>query len=157
MDKLSAGILLYRCKNGPLEVLIAHPGGPFWTKKDVGAWSIPKGLVEPGEDLLRAAIREFQEETGHHVSGEFLKLRPVKLRAGKIVIPFALEHDLDPETVLSNSFQTEWPPRSGRQQEFPEIDRVAWFGVETAKQKLNPAQAAFVDELVDKLREAGRC
>jgi predicted NUDIX family NTP pyrophosphohydrolase len=156
MNKLSAGILLYRFQKRELEVLIAHPGGPFWAKKDLGAWSIPKGMVEPGEDLLKAAVREFYEETGHRVDGDFIKLTPIKLRAGKIVIPFALEHDLDPATIISNTFQTEWPPRSGRQQEFPEIDRVEWFDVESAKQKLNPAQAAFVDELIVKLRPSGK-
>jgi predicted NUDIX family NTP pyrophosphohydrolase len=156
MNKLSAGILLYRSQQESLEVLIAHPGGPFWSKKDLGAWSIPKGLVEPGEDLLNAAIREFREETGHTVSGRFIKLTPIKLRAGKIVIPFALEYDLDPEAVISNTFQTEWPPRSGQQQEFPEIDRVEWVNVDTAKRKLNPAQAAIIDELTRKLRIQAR-
>ena len=147
MDKLSAGILLYRFKGGSLEVLIAHPGGPFWAKKDLGAWSIPKGLVDHGEDLLNAAIREFEEETGYRVSGDFTKLTPIRLRAGKIVVPFALEFDLDPETIVSNTFETEWPPRSGRKQAFPEIDRAEWFDPETAKLKLNPAQASIVDEL----------
>ena len=155
MDKLSAGILLYRFRDGLFEVLIAHPGGPFWAKKDEGAWSIPKGLVDHGEDLLKAAIREFEEETGYRVSGEFIKLTPIRLRAGKIVVPFALEYDLDPETIVSNTFETEWPPRSGRQQAFPEIDRAAWFDPETAKKKLNPAQASIVDELQRVLKTKG--
>ena len=155
MDKLSAGILLYRFRDGLFEVLIAHPGGPFWAKKDEGAWSIPKGLVDHGEDLLGAAIREFEEETGYQVSGEFIKLTPIRLRAGKIVVPFALEYDLDPETIVSNTFETEWPPRSGRQQAFPEIDRAAWLDPETAKKKLNPAQASIVDELQRVLKTKG--
>ena len=155
MDKLSAGILLYRFRDGLFEVLIAHPGGPFWAKKDEGAWSIPKGLVDHGEDLLKAAIREFEEETGYRVSGEFIKLTPIRLRAGKIVVPFALEYDLDPETIVSNTFETEWPPRSGRQQAFPEIDRAAWLDPETAKKKLNPAQASIVDELQRVLKTKG--
>lgn len=151
MSKLSAGILLYRFKNGNLEVLIAHPGGPFWANKDLGAWSIPKGLVAPGEDTLKAAQREFLEETGHQVSGNFIPLTPVKLRAGKIVIPFAIEHDLNATNLKSNTFTREWPPGSGRQQEFPEIDRAEWCNVETAKIKLNPAQAEIVNELVKRL------
>lgn len=151
MSKYSAGILLYRSRGDKLEVMIAHPGGPFWKNKDLGAWSIPKGLVEPGEDTLKAAIREFYEETGHRVTGDFIRLTPIKLRAGKLVIPFALEHDLDTARIKSNTFSAEWPPRSGKQQEFPEIDRAEWFEVETARQKLNPAQAAIVSELVSKL------
>ena len=151
MSKFSAGILLYRFTNGKLEVLIAHPGGPFWANKDLGAWSIPKGLVAPGEDTLKAAQREFLEETGHQVSGDFIRLTPVKLRAGKIVIPFAIEHDLDATSLKSNTFTREWPPGSGRQQQFPEIDRAEWCNVETAKIKLNPAQADIVDELVKRL------
>ncbi len=151
MNKLSAGILLYRFRDETLEVLIAHPGGPFWAKKDLGAWSIPKGLVAPGEDLLKAAVREFYEETGKNVSGDFLKLTPIKLRAGKTVIPFALEGDLDPESIVSNTFEMEWPPRSGRQQAFPEIDSVKWVDTDTAKVKLNPAQASIVDELIRKV------
>ena len=148
MNKISAGILLFRFRNGSIEVLIAHPGGPFWAKKDDGAWSIPKGLVEPGEDLLKAAIREFREETGTTISGNCLKLSPIKLRAGKIVVPFAVEHDLDPSLIRSNTFSVEWPPRSGRHREFPEIDRAGWFTPDVAKRKLNPAQAAIVDELL---------
>lgn len=151
MNKLSAGILLYRFQDSSVEVFIAHPGGPFWAKKDRGAWSIPKGLAEPGEDLLKAAMREFEEETGYRVSGDFVRLTPIKLRAGKIVVPFALEYDLDPETIVSNTFETEWPPRSGRQQAFPEIDRAGWFDPQNAKQKLNAAQGPIVDELMRKL------
>jgi predicted NUDIX family NTP pyrophosphohydrolase len=151
MSKFSAGILLYRFRNGKLEVLIAHPGGPFWINKDLGAWSIPKGLVAPGEDTLEAAKREFHEETGHRVAGNFTRLTPIKLRAGKIVIPFALEHDLDENKIKSNTFMKEWPPGSGREQEFPEIDRAEWCDTDTAKMKLNPAQADIVDELVKRV------
>lgn len=156
MSKFSAGILLYRYKNGDLEVLIAHPGGPFWAKKDIGSWSIPKGLVAPGEDTLKAAKREFYEETGHRISGDFIRLTPIKLRAGKIVIPFALEHDLDASRIKSNTFTKEWPPGTGRIQEFPEIDRAEWCEVETAKVKLNPAQAEIVDELIKRLHDSTR-
>jgi predicted NUDIX family NTP pyrophosphohydrolase len=152
MGEISAGILLYRVRNGDLEVLIAHPGGPYWAKKDLGAWSIPKGLVAPGEDTQKAAMREFYEETGYQVSGHFLQLTPIKLRAGKIVVPFALEYDLEASDIRSNTFSLEWPPRSGRHQDFPEIDRAEWFDPETAKKKLNPAQASIVDELIAKVR-----
>lgn len=151
MAQFSAGIMLYRIKKRELEVLISHPGGPFWAKKDEGSWSIPKGLINIGEDPLKAAIREFEEETGRRVEGDFLRLTHVKLRAGKTVIPFAIEYDIDPSDFVSNTFSVEWPPRSGRQQEFPEIDRSEWFATETAKMKLNPAQAPIVDELAHKL------
>lgn len=154
MNKISAGILLFRFRDRMPEVLLAHPGGPFWAKKDNGAWSIPKGLVEPGEDLLAAAIREFHEETGYAVSGDFIKLSPIKLRAGKVVVAFALEYDLDPASIESNTFSMEWPPGSGGQQDFPEIDRAEWFDPDLAKRKLNPAQASIVDELLQVLEES---
>ena len=146
MAKRSAGILLFR--RDPLEVLLVHPGGPFWAKKDLGAWSIPKGEHNEGEDAMACAIREFTEETGSEPSpGELTDLGTVKQKAGKIVQAWALEGDLDAATVASNTFSMQWPPRSGRTQAFPEIDRAEWFDLATARAKLNPAQAEFVDRL----------
>ena len=155
MPKQSAGLLMYRRRGGAPEVLLVHPGGPFWASKDQGAWSIPKGEYEPGEDPLVAARREFAEETGIVPEGEFVALTPLRQRAGKIVHAFAIEGDLDPETIRSNTFVMEWPPRSGRQQEFPEVDRAGWFPLEEAKQKLLAAQAALVEELERLLARKG--
>ena len=129
---------MYRLSRGFTEVLIVHPGGPLWKNKDAGAWSIPKGEFLPGEDPLANAIREFEEELGSPVKGEFLKLKPVKLKSGKIVHAFAVEGDLDTSTIRSNTFQMEWPPRSGRTQDFPEVDRAAWHDLPTAHQKTKP-------------------
>jgi predicted NUDIX family NTP pyrophosphohydrolase len=145
--KISAGILMYRRRGGDLQVFLVHPGGPLWAKKDLGAWSIPKGEIDPGEEALSAARREFEEETGFPVSGRFLPLSPVKLRSGKLVRAWAVEGDCDPEAVRSNTFPMEWPPRSGRRQEFPEIDRAAWFGREEAKEKINEGQLPLLEEL----------
>jgi predicted NUDIX family NTP pyrophosphohydrolase len=145
--KLSAGLLLYRRRGGALEVFLVHPGGPFWAKKDAGAWSIPKGETDPEEDHLAAARREFAEETGLQADGRFLPLTPIRQSGGKIVHAFALEGDFDPSTIQSNSFEIEWPPRSGRKRSFPEIDRAAWFSLDEARQKINPAQRALLDEL----------
>lgn len=150
MAKKSAGILLYRLRENKPEFFIVHPGGPLWVKKEEGAWSIPKGEFEE-EDPLDAAIREFMEETGKELSGNFITLKPVIQSSGKLVHAFALEHDLDETTIHSNTFTMEWPPKSGRQKEFPEIDRGGWFDAETCKAKLNKAQRAFVDELLMKL------
>ena len=150
-QKQSAGLLLYRTTNGFLEVFIAHPGGPFWKNKDLGAWSIPKGLLDPGEDPLAAAIREFEEEIGTRVDGEFMPLQPVRLRADKIVLAYALNHDLDPSTATSNTFKLEYPPRSGKYIDVPEIDRAEWFDIPTAREKLHPAQAGFLDQLLELL------
>jgi predicted NUDIX family NTP pyrophosphohydrolase len=145
----SAGLLLYRFRDGAVEVLLAHPGGPFWARRDLGSWSVPKGEVDPGEDLRSAALREFTEETGSAPPpGELLGLGSVRQAAGKVVHAWAVPGDFDPESLASNSFTAEWPPRSGRTVEFPEIDRVAWFAPEVAREKLNPAQAAFVDRLL---------
>ena len=151
MSKQSAGILMYRLNNGFLEVLIVHPGGPFLKNKDDGAWSIPKGEFLPGEDPLENAVREFHEELGSPVSGEFLALQPVRQKGGKLVHGFAVEGDLDTQDIVSNTFTMEWPPRSGRTQEFPEVDRAEWVDIPTARQKLNPAQTAFLDELTEKI------
>ena len=142
----SAGILLHRA--GATEVLLVHPGGPFWARKDAGAWSIPKGEVEEGEAPQAAARREFAEETGTTLpEQELAPLGTVKLKSGKVVHGFAVEGDLDPEAIVSSTFELEWPPRSGRIGTFPEVDRAGWFGLDEAREKLNPAQAAFVDRL----------
>jgi predicted NUDIX family NTP pyrophosphohydrolase len=144
----SAGILLHRKGNGGIEVLLVHPGGPFWARKDLGAWSIPKGELDEGEDPRVAARREFAEETGTPLpDGALTELGSVRQKSGKVVIAFAAAGDLDPATLVSNTFELEWPPRSGRMQTFPEVDRAEWFGLNAARGKLNPAQAAFVDRL----------
>lgn len=147
MSKISAGILLYRKENNHPEVLLVHPGGPFWKNKDEGSWTIPKGETNEGEELLPAAIREFQEETGILLSGDFIELKPVKQKSGKFVYAWALEGDIDADKIKSNNFEIEWPIRSGRFQSFPEIDKAAWYDIKKAKQKINPAQAALLDEL----------
>jgi predicted NUDIX family NTP pyrophosphohydrolase len=151
--KRSAGILLYRVPAGELEVLLVHPGGPFWARKDDGAWSIPKGEYEAGEDPRAGATREFEEELGAPLpADELIDLGTVKQRSGKVVTAFAAEGDLDPAAVNSNTFEMEWPPRSGRTREFPEVDRAGWFDPESAREKLVPAQVEFVDRLVERLR-----
>jgi predicted NUDIX family NTP pyrophosphohydrolase len=146
---VSAGLLAYRFNNG-LEVLLAHPGGPYWAKKDDGAWTIPKGLVRP-DDLVQGALREFREETGFVARGPFAPLKPVRQKSGKTVHAFAFEGDFDPERFCSNTFEMEWPPRSGRQQSFPEIDRIGWFGLEQAMRKIIAYQRPFLAELRDTL------
>jgi predicted NUDIX family NTP pyrophosphohydrolase len=148
MPKLSAGLLLFR-KSPHLEVLLVHPGGPFWAGKDDGAWSIPKGEYSVQEDALQAAKREFQEETGVSVDGDFLPLGELKQPGGKIVTAWALEKDVDAALVRSNTFSMEWPPKSGKTQEFPEIDRAAWFHIAMARTKLLKGQVAFIDRLVE--------
>lgn len=146
--KRSAGIILHRSRNGVPEILLVHPGGPFWARKDLGAWSIPKGEVDEDEDARECALREFAEETGMRPpAGALDGLGSVKLKSGKLVLAFALAGDLDPATVRSNMFQVEWPPRSGRVESFPEIDRAEWFGLADARARLNPAQAELVDRL----------
>lgn len=145
--KRSAGILMYRRAGGALEVFLAHPGGPFWEGKDDGAWSIPKGEYEEGEEALAAARREFQEETGFPVDGAFIPLSPVRQPSGKLVSAWAVEGDCDPSLLRSNTFTMEWPPRSGRQAEFPEVDRGAWFGVAEARRKIMKGQLPLLEEL----------
>jgi predicted NUDIX family NTP pyrophosphohydrolase len=147
MPKQSAGLLMYRRRAGGLEVFLVHPGGPFWARKDQGAWSIPKGEHPPDEDPLVAARREFAEETGIVPEGEFIALTPLRQSGGKIVQAFAFEGDCDPQAIRSNSFIIEWPPRSGQRREFPEIDRAGWFSLEAAKQKLLSAQVVLLEEL----------
>jgi predicted NUDIX family NTP pyrophosphohydrolase len=151
MEKVSAGILLYRTR-GALEFFLVHPGGPFFVKNDAGVWGIPKGEIGEGEDPLAAARREFEEETGFTAGGAVLPLAPVRQKGGKIVYAWAMEGDCDPEKMESNTFTMEWPPHSGRQQEFPEVDRAGWFNLNEAKEKINPAQISFLEELAQALR-----
>ncbi len=146
-SSVSAGLLLFRRVGGRLEVFLAHPGGPFWVRRDEGAWTIPKGGVEPGEDPLAAARREFIAETGITPSGEYVPLGSVRQRAGKIVHAWAWEGDADATAITSNMTQTEWPRGSGRRITYPEVDRCAWYSPEEARQRMNPAQAAFIDRL----------
>ena len=148
MPKKSAGILLYRESSGTLQVLLAHPGGPLWARKDAGSWSIPKGEFTDDEEPLAAARREFAEETGFPVTGEPVPLTPLRQPGGKVVHAWAVRGDLDPAALRSNTFSLEWPPRSGLRREFPEIDRVGWFDVEEANRKILKGQAGFVSELV---------
>ena len=145
--KQSAGVLLHRRRNGQIEVLLAHPGGPYWKRKDAGAWSIPKGEYGDDEQPLDAARREFEEETGVRLEGELRGLGEVKQAGGKVVHAWTLEGDCDATKLRSNTFSLEWPPRSGKIQEFPEIDRFEWFKLEEARTKLVEAQRAFLDRL----------
>jgi predicted NUDIX family NTP pyrophosphohydrolase len=147
MPRRSAGLLMYRIKDGATQVLLAHPGGPYFVKKDDGAWSIPKGEPDTEEDLLITAQREFEEETGVKPTGPFIPLKPVKQKGGKIVHAWAIEGDCDPATIQSNTFTMEWPPRSGQQQAFPEVDRAEWFDLATAKRKAKSGQVGLIDEL----------
>jgi predicted NUDIX family NTP pyrophosphohydrolase len=147
MAKASAGLLMYRQRGGRLEVLLVHPGGPFWKNKHEGVWSIPKGEFGPQEEPLTAALREFKEETGLDAEGPFIELGTVRQRSGKTVHAWAFEGDCDPDALHSNSFAMEWPPRSGRQQEFPEVDRAAFYGLAEARQKITPGQLGLLDAL----------
>jgi predicted NUDIX family NTP pyrophosphohydrolase len=150
-SEISAGILAFR-RNPRLEFLLAHPGGPYWRNKDDGAWSIPKGNVESG-DLLSCAKREFNEETGLVAAGPFIALTPLRQKSGKTVHAFAFEANFDLDTFSSNMFEMEWPPRSGKNQSFPEIDRIAYFTLATARRKILPGQRSFIEELVGRLKE----
>ena len=152
MPKQSAGVLLFRGEKGHLEVLLVHPGGPYWSGKDAGAWSIPKGEFSPGEAAKDAAFRELREETGWSPGGEAIPLDPVRQAGGKKVYAWALEASLDPATLRSNSFSMEWPPNAGAQREFPEVDRAEWFGMDTARRKILRGQLALLDDLERKLR-----
>lgn len=146
--RTSAGIVLWREREGRLEVLLGHPGGPYFAGKDAGHWTVLKGEVDPGEDLLAVARREFEEETGHPLpEGRTLELGEIRQKSGKRVLAWAAQGDLDTATALSNSFEMEWPPRSGRMREFPEIDRVEWFGLDEAREKIKAAQAPFLHRL----------
>ena len=152
MKKRSAGILAWRRGPDGPEVFLVHPGGPFWKNKDDGAWSIPKGEIDPDEEPLVAAQREFEEETGLKISGSFTPLTPVKIASGKVIEAWAIEHDLDASAMRSNTFEIEWPPRSGRKQAFPEVDRAAWFSADDALKKINKGQAPLIAELLRRIR-----
>jgi predicted NUDIX family NTP pyrophosphohydrolase len=156
MVKQSAGLLLYRVREGILEVFLVHPGGPFWAKKDLGAWSIPKGEIDEGEDPLEAARREFEEETGFRPGGMFRGLTPLRQRSGKIVHAWAVEGDCDPRAIRSNSFAMEWPPRSGRQQEFSEVDRADWFSISEARERILDGQRALLAQVELILQQEGK-
>ena len=147
MAKQSAGLLIYRRRAGAIEIFLVHPGGPFWKNKDDGAWSIPKGEFSADEDPLAAAQREFHEETGLQIAGDFAQLSPIKQRAGKIVHAWRVEADFDAAAITSNTFLVEWPPRSGKQQEFPEVDRAGWFDLESAALKINEGQRPLLAQL----------
>jgi len=151
MAKQTAGILVYRRRKGAVEVFLAHPGGPFWAKKDLAAWSMPKGEFLDPETPLDAARREFAEEIGQSIDGDFMALTPRKSSGGKMIHAFAIEGDVDATKVTSNLFEMEWPPRSGKMQSFPEVDRAAWFGIDDARQRLNKGQVPILDELLARL------
>ncbi len=149
--KQSAGLLLYRFHSNCLQVFLVHPGGPFWARKDAGAWTIPKGEPMPGEELLAAARRELAEETGFRPDGTFIGLNPVRQKGGKLVHAWALAADVDPLLMQSNSFEIEWPPRSGKRQQFPEVDKAGWFTIEEARAKVLPAQLDLLTQLEELL------
>jgi predicted NUDIX family NTP pyrophosphohydrolase len=155
MPMKSAGIIAYRKRNGAIEVLLVHPGGPFWRNKDIGAWSIPKGEYSGAEDTEATARREFAEELGVELTAPLVELGDVRQRGGKTVTAFAVEFDLDPATIRSNSFEIEWPPRGGERASFPEVDRAEWFALEAAQAKINQGQRPLLDRLVRLLGEAG--
>ena len=152
MPRTSAGLLMYRRKDGALEVLLVHPGGPFWAKKDLGAWTIPKGEPEEGEDALTTARREFEEETGIEPCGPFHPLGNIKQKGGKVVHAWAFEGNCDAAAIRSNTIKIEWPPRSGQWREFPEVDRAEWFRLIDARARINPAQVPLLDHLVQMIK-----
>jgi predicted NUDIX family NTP pyrophosphohydrolase len=154
MPRKSAGILLYRFQKDGVEVFLVHPGGPFWVNKDKGSWSVPKGEYNDDEDALKAAQREFQEETGLSIQGNFIELGEVRQPSGKRVRVWALENDQKVENIRSNTFQLEWPPKSGKMQEFPEVDRGGWFSIPEARQKILKGQFPFLDKLEEKIKTA---
>lgn len=156
MPKKSAGLLLFRKSAGAVEVFLAHPGGPFWAKKDDGAWSIPKGELAEGEDALEAAKREFREETGFEIDGKFEPLEPVKQPGGKIVVAWSVEGDVNAAAICSNRFSMEWPPRSRKMQEFPEVDRAGWFDLAEARRKILKGQTPLLEQLAQKTLVKGR-
>ena len=156
MPRVSAGLLMYRFRDGELQVLLAHPGGPLFRTKDDGAWTLPKGEIEPGEDLFQAAKREFEEETGITATGPYTALTPITQKGGKVVHAWGFRGDCEPGAIVSNTFSMEWPPRSGRRAAFPEIDRADFFDVAAARRKIKPAQMAMVEELERSVaRQAG--
>ena len=147
MAKASAGLLPYRRRGGAIEVFLVHPGGPFWANKDEGAWTIPKGEIVPGEDPLAAARREFREETGQAIDGDLIPLGQCRQAGGKIVTAWAIKSSIDADKIVSNSFELEWPPRSGRKRSFPEVDRAQWFVLDEAKRRINKGQAVLLERL----------
>ncbi len=151
MEKKSAGILVYRKRNDIYQFFLAHPGGPFWAKKDVNSWSIPKGEFTDEEEPFEAAKREFKEETGFEIEGDFISLPIIKQPSGKIVFAWAVEGDIDESEIVSNTFELEWPPKSGIIKHFPEIDKCAWFSTEIAKQKILKGQIPFIEEMIIRL------
>lgn len=151
MNPTSAGIALFRRTGSSIEIFLIHPGGPFWKNKDLGAWQFPKGEYQDGEEPLAAARREFHEETGYDVDGDFIDLGSVRQKAGKVVRLWAVQGDCDAKAIRSNTFSVEWPPKSGRMQEFPEVDRAGWFSPDDARRKLLAAQVPFVDRLCERL------
>lgn len=152
-SKISAGLLLFRRKDDQVEVFLAHPGGPFWRQRDLGSWTIPKGVIEPGEDPLDAARREFEEETGIRPTGPFLPLGSVRQKAGKTVHAWAWEGDADPAAIQSNEMEVEWPRGSGRWRRYPEVDRCGWYDPTAARSRINSAQAELIDRLIAALEE----
>ena len=148
MAKTSAGIILYKTNDKGLLLFLVHPGGPYWVNKDEGAWSIAKGIADPDEDLLVAAIREFEEETGYRLEGDFIQLEPLKQPSRKVIHAWALAHDLEPTSIKSNLFLMEWPPKSGKYEEFPEVDRADWFSPEEALRKIHKGQRGFVEQII---------
>jgi predicted NUDIX family NTP pyrophosphohydrolase len=151
VPKRSAGILVYRWAAGGIEVFLVHPGGPFWAKKDVRAWSIPKGEYGEGEDPFEVALREFREETGQEIVGAWLPLAPARTPGGKVLATWAVEGTADAEAIVSNNFEMEWPPRSGRRQSFPEVDRAAWFPLAEARERVHAGMVAILDDLAERL------
>lgn len=149
--RTSAGILLYRKSNDYFEFFLVHPGGPFWNGKDKGAWSIPKGEFTEDEDPLTVARREFNEETGQTINGDFIALKPIQQKGGKTVYAWAVKGEADAENIVSNTFKQEWPYKSGKWITIPEVDKACWFSVEEAKEKINPAQVSFIEELIERL------
>ncbi len=156
MSKKSGGILPFRFRDNRLEVMLVHPGGPFWAGKDDNAWSISKGLFEEGESPLEAAKREFKEETGFEVDGDFIELGEIRQPSGKIVYAWAVEKDLDESKIVSNKFSMEWPRRSGIRREFPEVDRAAWFDIRSAREKILKGQQGFIDRLISAIGESSK-
>ncbi|MFO8010862.1 MAG: NUDIX domain-containing protein [Dehalococcoidia bacterium] len=152
MARYSAGLLMYRIRDAGLEVLLVHPGGPYWARKDEGAWSIPKGEYQAGEDPFEVAKREFQEETGIEPEGNFVELSQVRQPGGKKVTAWAFEGDCDPVAIRSNTFTMEWPPHTGKQVEFPEVDRADWFKTDVARRKIQKGQVNFIDQLCELIR-----
>jgi predicted NUDIX family NTP pyrophosphohydrolase len=149
MGKKSAGLLVFRIRQNNLQIFLMHPGGPFFARKDLGAWSIPKGEIGENENEAEAAKREFEEETGFQFKGDLISLKPIKQKSGKTVVAWATEQDFDVSKIKSNLFEMEWPPKSGKYQQFPEMDRAEWFSVSDAKEKIIPGQNGLIEELED--------